>query len=123
MAVKHYDWTAHHAGVRGDKVAIIDLDTGSELSYGELDERAGKLASWMQSQGFVKGDRVAILAANCPEIFEATFACAKIGAICLPLNWRLTVPELEYILKIGAQAADQRCEVLAESNELKALCG
>ena len=28
MAVKHYDWTAHHAGVRGDKVAIVDLDTG-----------------------------------------------------------------------------------------------
>ena len=102
MAVKHYDWTAHHAGVRGDKVAIVDLDTGHELSYGELDERASKLASWMQSQGFVKGDRVAILAANCPEIFEAAFACAKIGAICLPLNWRLTVPELEYILKDSA---------------------
>ena len=40
MAVKLYEWTAHHAGVRGDKVAIIDLDTGNELSYGELDERA-----------------------------------------------------------------------------------
>ena len=99
MKVKHYDWTAHHAGVRGDKVAIVDLDTGSETTYAELDQRASRLAAWMQSQGMVKGDRVAILAPNCPEIFETAFACAKIGVICLPLNWRLTVPELEYILQ------------------------
>ena len=99
MKVKHYDWTAHHAGARGDKVAIVDLDTGSETTYAELDQRASRLAAWMQSQGMVKGDRVAILAPNCPEIFETAFACAKIGVICLPLNWRLTVPELEYILQ------------------------
>ena len=99
MKVKHYDWTAHHAGVRGDKVAIVDLDTGSETTYAELDQRASRLAAWMQSQGMAKGDRVAILAPNCPEIFETAFACAKIGVICLPLNWRLTVPELEYILQ------------------------
>ncbi len=99
MKVKHYDWTAHHAGVRGDKVAIVDLDTGSETTYAELDQRASRLAAWMQSQGMVKGDRVAILAPNCTEIFETAFACAKIGVICLPLNWRLTVPELEYILQ------------------------
>ena len=45
-----------------------------------------------------KGDRVAILSQNCAEFFELEFACAKIGAIELPLNWRLTKPELEYIL-------------------------
>ena len=67
MTVKHYDWTAHHACVRGDKVAIVDLDTGNELSYAELDLRASKLASWMQSQGFVKGDRVACLLYTSPS--------------------------------------------------------
>ena len=78
----------------------------------------------MQSQGFVKGDRVAILAANCPEIFEAAFACAKIGAICLPLNWRLTVPELEYILKDSApKLLISDVKFSLEANELKALCG
>ena len=45
-----------------------------------------------------KGDRVAILSQNCAEFFELEFACAKVGAIELPLNWRLTKPELEYIL-------------------------
>ena len=44
MSVKHYDWTAHHAGMRGDKVAIVDLDTGVELTYAELDKRASQLA-------------------------------------------------------------------------------
>ena len=76
MSVKHYDWVAHHANMRGDKVAIVDLDTGTELTYAELDQRASKLAAWMQSMA--KGDRVAILAPNCPEIFETAFACAKI---------------------------------------------
>jgi fatty-acyl-CoA synthase len=123
MSVKHYDWTAHHAGVRGDKVAIIDLDTGSELTYAGLDERASKLAAWMQRKGLVKGDRVAILAPNCPEVFETAFACAKIGAICLPLNWRLTVPELEYILNDSSpKLLISDAKFAGESRELVSLC-
>ena len=98
MSVKYYDWTAYHSNMRGNKVAIIDLDTRNELTYSQLDQRAERLAAWLQSQGVTKGDRVALLTPNCPEVFEAEFACAKIGAICIPLNWRLTVPELEYIL-------------------------
>ena len=98
MSVKYYDWTAYHANVRAHKVAIVDLDNQHETTYGELDARAAQLADWMQQQGLGKGDRVAVLAPNCTETFEAQFACSKIGAICLPLNWRLTVAELEYIL-------------------------
>lgn len=98
MSVKYYDWTAYHADMRGDKVAIVDLDTQNELTYQALEDHANRLASWLQGQGVVKGDRVAMLTPNCPEVFEAQFACSKIGAICIPLNWRLTVPELEYIL-------------------------
>lgn len=98
MSVKYYDWTAYHASVRGDKVAIVDLDTQQEVTYGNLDDRASRLAEWLQSNGISKGDRVAVLTPNCPEVFEVVFACSKVGAICIPLNWRLTVPELEYIL-------------------------
>ena len=123
MSVKHYDWTAHHAGMRGDKVAIVDLDTGVELTYAELDKRASQLAAWMQSKGMAKGDRVAILAPNCPEIFETAFACAKIGAICLPLNWRLTVPELEYILNDSSpKLLISDVKFARESSELVSLC-
>ena len=98
MAVKYYDWTAHHAHMRPEKVAIIDLDNDTRLTYKALNQRADALAGWMQQQGISKGDRVALLMPNCPEFFETEFACAKIGAICLPLNWRLTAKELEYIL-------------------------
>ena len=97
MSVKHYDWVAHHANMRGDKVAIVDLDTGTELTYAELDQRAAnsplgcKVRVWQRATG-------RHLAPNCPE-FLRRFRLRKIGAICLPLNWRLTVPELEYILK------------------------
>ena len=105
MTVKHYDWSAYHANVRPNKVAIRDLSSNKELTYSELNIRANKLAGWMQSQGIKKGDRVAILSQNCAEFFELEFACAKIGAIELPLNWRLTKPELEYILKDSTPSA------------------
>jgi|TARA_B100002003_G_C14151037_1_gene553642 fatty-acyl-CoA synthase len=99
MATKHYDWVTHHAQIRPGKVAIVDLDNGREISYEQLDQRASRLASWFQANGVAKGDRVAVLLPNCPEFFEIQFACSKSGSICLPLNWRLTARELEYILE------------------------
>ena len=98
MSVKHYDWSAYHAYVRPNKIAIRDISSNQILTYKELDDRACLLANWLQKVGVEKGDRVAILSQNCAEFFELEFACAKIGAIELPLNWRLTKPELEYIL-------------------------
>jgi fatty-acyl-CoA synthase len=99
VTIPYYDWTAHQADVRPNKTAIVDLDSGRSLSYRELDDRAGRLGAWMQTQGIAKGDRVALLMPNCAEFFEIQFACQKIGAICLPLNWRLTPKELDYILR------------------------
>ena len=98
MSVKHYDWSAYHAYVRPEKIAIRDVSAKQTLTYKELDERASLLANWLQKVGIQKGDRVAILSQNCAEFFELEFACAKVGAVELPLNWRLTKPELEYIL-------------------------
>ena len=98
MTINYYDWSAYHANVRPNKIAIRDLSINKELTYSELDIRSNKLAEWLQRNGVGKGDRVAILSQNCTEFFELEFACAKIGAIELPLNWRLTKPELEYIL-------------------------
>ena len=44
MSTKYYDWTAHHASMRSDKVAIVDLDTQEEVTYGALEDRASCLA-------------------------------------------------------------------------------
>ena len=99
MTVQHYDWSAYHSNVRPNKIAIRDLSNNQNLTYKELDDRANQLAHWLQANGVKKGDRIAILSQNCAEFFELEFACAKTGSVELPLNWRLTKPELEYILK------------------------
>ena len=94
----YYDWIAHHAGRRPQQLAIHDLQTARKFSYADLDGRTNGLATALTALGISKGDRVALLAPNCAEYFELQFACGRVGAIMLPLNWRLTVPELEYIL-------------------------
>lgn len=94
----YYDWIAHHAGRRPRQLAIHDLQTERKFTYADLDRRADRLAAALAALGIGRGDRVALLAPNCAEYFEIQFACGRLGAIMLPLNWRLTVPELEYIL-------------------------
>ena len=94
----YYDWIAHHAGRRPRHLAINDLQTARKLTYADLDRRTGQLTAALAARGIARGDRVALLAPNCAEYFELQFACGRLGAIMLPLNWRLTVPELKYIL-------------------------
>jgi fatty-acyl-CoA synthase len=94
----YYDWIAHHAHRRPRQLAINDLQTARKLTYAELDKRIDRLTGALAKLGVGHGDRVALLAPNCAEYFELQFACGRLGAIMLPLNWRLTVPELEYIL-------------------------
>lgn len=96
--VRAYDWIAHHADNRAAKEAVRDLGTGRSFSYGELDRRIDAMAAYFASVGVARGDRVAVLAHNGVEYFDVQFACARTGAICVLLNWRLTVSELEYIL-------------------------
>ena len=79
--------------------ALVDVATGRRLNYREIDLRANKLANAMHNLGVRKGDRVAILMMNGVEYFESFTGLAKIGAVVVPLNWRLLADELSYILK------------------------
>jgi fatty-acyl-CoA synthase len=93
------DWLAFHADRTPDKIAMIDQGTGRQFTYAQFNERATRLATFMrEAWGIQHGDRVAILAKNSTDYFEFQFACFKLGAIMLPLNWRLAEPELLYIL-------------------------
>ena len=122
-AVPYYDWASHHAGRRPNKLAIHDLQTGRKFTYRDLDARSDKLASALSKLGIAKGDRVALLAPNCAEYFELQFACGRLGAIMLPLNWRLTVPELEYILGDSTPRLMVHNRSFApQANELAKLC-
>jgi len=93
------DWIAFHADRTPDRPALIDQSTGRTFTYGEFNDRSARLAGYLRDEWGVKaGDRLAIYAKNCTEYFEFEFACIKLGAIMLPLNWRLAEPELLYIL-------------------------
>ncbi len=72
------------------------------MTYGELDERVRRLGNALATQlGLGKGERVAVLAKNCIEYMEVYFACARIGLIVQPLNWRLGAAELLKIIAGG----------------------
>src|SRR5881394_2924098 len=71
----------------------------STLAYSELSERIAAAARALKSQlGVGRGDRVAILSLNHPDYLVLLYACARLGALLVPLNWRLAVPEQVYIL-------------------------
>ncbi|MDF1720973.1 MAG: long-chain fatty acid--CoA ligase [Minwuia sp.] len=98
MTIKVYDWLAHHAVFRGDHLALVDLASDRRFTYIQANERAGRLATFLSRElGVQKGDRVAVLAPNTTDVVEIQFACAKLGAVMVPLNWRLTVSELSFI--------------------------
>ena len=94
------DWMARRAAFSPCKPAVIDAATGSIFTYHQLNERATRLANFLRARAGVRsGDRIAVLAMNRTEILEAFFAAAKLTAILVPLNYRLALPELQYILE------------------------
>ena len=99
MGLKYFDWSKHQAVMRPNKVAIKDYFSREELTYFELEKRALRIATYFQKKNIGRNDRVALLSKNNSVFFELQFACAKKGVILVPLNWRLTAPELSFILK------------------------
>jgi fatty-acyl-CoA synthase len=100
MTVRHYDWLAHHANFTPDNTVWVDLHSDRSFTYAQAEERCCRLAWHLQKNcDIAKGDRVGVLAMNSTDMMEIQSACAKIGAIFLPLNWRLTVSELDFIIK------------------------
>jgi len=99
LPVRHYDWIAHFARRTPDKLAVVDLASERRLNYAQFDARISHLATHLRDcLKIARGDRVAVLAHNTTDTLEVQFACGRIGAVFLPLNTRLTVPELQYIV-------------------------
>jgi fatty-acyl-CoA synthase len=96
MNISH--WIERHAAYAPSKIAVA-LE-GRDISYGDLAREIDRLAAGLAHElGVRRGDRVAVLSYNRPEYLALIFACARIGAICVPLNWRLAPPEQLYILR------------------------
>jgi acyl-CoA synthetase (AMP-forming)/AMP-acid ligase II len=71
------------------------------LRFSEVEREANRLANALASLGIGKGDRVACLTKQMAECTLLVIAAQKIGAVCMPVNWRLAPPEVEYILNHG----------------------
>jgi fatty-acyl-CoA synthase len=88
-------WIAHRADWSPEKTAT--RFEGQETSYAEMEARVAALAGGLRDRlGVGPGDRVAHLGFNSPDLLQLLFACARIGAILTPLNWRLTPHEHAY---------------------------
>jgi fatty-acyl-CoA synthase len=92
------DWLENRARLSPNKKAIIDEDTNKSWTFEAVNKRSSSVAGWLKNQGVKKGDRVALLSLNDISYFDLLFACGKIGAIFVPLNWRLSEHELNEIL-------------------------
>ncbi|MEW9555023.1 long-chain fatty acid--CoA ligase [Nonomuraea sp. NPDC050783] len=89
-------WPARRARMTPDRTAFILADR--PVTYAEVHERTTRLASRLRASGVAAGDRVAYLGRNHVAFAETMFAAHLLGAIFVPLNFRLAAPEIGYML-------------------------
>ena len=85
------------AWANGDSEAYVGADSGRRKSFAQLNQRANQLANALLEDGIQPGQRVALLLLNGSAFFQEFFALARIGAVFVPLNWRLTMGELAFL--------------------------
>jgi len=86
-----------HAARTPDRPAIAFA--GEHVTYAELMRRIEVAAGWLAARGIGPGDVVALLMKNSPAFIELTFAASHLGAVSLPINYRLARDEVGYILE------------------------
>lgn len=102
-------WPARRARKTPDRIAVVH--DGRTLTYRELHGRVLRLSHALRALGVARGDRIAYLGPNAPEFLETLFAAGTLGAVFVPLNTRLSPPELAYNL------ADSGSTVLVHTPE------
>src|ERR687896_448888 len=106
-------WPARRARISPDRTALPD--PRRSLAYAELADRTARYAGALRRLGVGRGDRVAYLGVNAVEVFETFFASWQLGAIAVPLNYRLSGTEIRYMLE------DSGAAVLVHSADTDAL--
>jgi acyl-CoA synthetase (AMP-forming)/AMP-acid ligase II len=109
-----------HAALRPDKPAILCEDR--EISYLRLHRESNRAARALLGSGVRSGDRVAFLGRESEIFYGLALACAKAGSVFVPVNWRLTEPEIDHILRdSGAVILFAEPALLARIAELRPL--
>jgi fatty-acyl-CoA synthase len=99
------NWATMHAERSPERTAYVNATTQEERTFGELENRTNAIANTLTAHGYQKGDRIALFAMNSIEFMEILIAIAKLGAIAVPVNFRLSPTEVEYILKDSGASA------------------
>jgi len=86
------------AEISPQREAFVEFERGRRFTFHSLNARANRVANALLGMGVAPGDRVAVLLKNSIEFVETYFAVAKIGAVLVPVNWRLVAAEIGYIL-------------------------
>jgi fatty-acyl-CoA synthase len=99
------DFVAFHAKTRPDQTVCLAFATGERMSYAQLHRRVDKAVALIRRLvADPRGQRLGILARNSTDFLAYVVACHRVGAILLPLNWRLSPAELEFQLLDAAPA-------------------
>ena len=93
----------------------LSLDQ-SALTFSQLHDRVKRLAARLSGAGFKKGDRLAILLPNAPEYIEIVYACSWLGVIAVPINVRLSIPEIDNVLADSSPRGIVRHSTLPRPN-------
>ncbi|MBU2557978.1 MAG: o-succinylbenzoate--CoA ligase [Bacteroidetes bacterium] len=103
---KQFDWTAKWKHYQPDKTAFEEFESGRSLSWKQLDQLGNFLAHQLNTEyGLKKGDRIAILSENRLELISLFVVAQKAGIILVPLNYRLTAPEIDFLLSESKPSA------------------
>ena len=94
-----YSFIKRNARVNGNRTALISGN--QKITHRQFLEKVDELSCGLSGAGVEKGDRIGIMGQNSPEYFYLYGAAAKIGAIILPINWRLDSEEIKYIISDG----------------------
>ncbi|MQA13236.1 MAG: long-chain-fatty-acid--CoA ligase [Pseudonocardiaceae bacterium] len=101
--MSHGEQLARAARLHPDRIAFSYRD--ERRSYAETDERVTRLARALQDRGVQRGDRVAVHMFNRLEVVESYLAACRLGAIAVPVNFRLVADEVAYILSDAEPSA------------------
>ncbi|QLL07570.1 AMP-binding protein [Mycobacterium vicinigordonae] len=118
-ASRRMDWSSlirRHAAAKPAEVAV--RFGGQSITWKELDDRCSRMGGWLAEQGVVAGDRVVLLLANRPEFIEGVVAANRVGAIAVPVNFRLSTAEVEFIVGDASPTA-----IITESGLVSLLSG
>ncbi len=96
-----YDLIRRNAVCFNHQTAWVEDDDGRSLSFAEVKDQVDRLAAGLQGRGLGKGDRIGVLGKNSLEYFLLYGAAAALGAILLPINWRLSAEEVLFNLNDG----------------------